>query len=205
MNLWERRALPFLIEKACRSSSILDERKRLVPRASGRVIEIGVGTGLNLPFYSETLVFSLTAVDPSPALLARARARLSLCPRPVELVEASACSLPWPDGSFDSAVMTYTLCSVDDPLRALAEIRRVLRPAGELFFVEHGLSPRPSTRLWQRLLTPLWRRCSGNCHLDRDVPASLREARFSARELRESEGDGPSWTGYTFEGVASPA
>jgi ubiquinone/menaquinone biosynthesis C-methylase UbiE len=122
----------------------------------------------------------------------------------VELVEASACAMPLDGGSFDSVVMTYTLCSVDEPLRALGEIRRVLRPGGKLIFVEHGLARRPSTRRWQRALTPVWKRCSGNCHLDRDVAAELQEAGFSTLELHEREGEGPSWTGYTYEGIATP-
>jgi ubiquinone/menaquinone biosynthesis C-methylase UbiE len=202
--LWDRRVLPFLIEKACRSGSILEERKRLVPRAEGRVLEVGVGTGLNLPFYDASRATALVALDPSPELLVRARGRVDACPLPVELIEASACAMPLDGGSFDSVVMTYTLCSVDEPLRALGEIRRVLRPGGKLIFVEHGLARRPSTRRWQRALTPVWKRCSGNCHLDRDVAAELQEAGFSTVELHEREGDGPSWTGYTYEGVATP-
>jgi ubiquinone/menaquinone biosynthesis C-methylase UbiE len=204
MSLWDRRVLPFLIEKACRSGSILEERKRLVPRASGRVLEIGVGTGLNLPFYDGVNVTQVVAIDPSPELLARARERVDACPAPVELLVASACALPLDAASFDAAVMTYTLCSVDEPLRALGEIRRVLRPGGRLIFVEHGLAQRASTRLVQRGLTPVWRRFSGNCHLDRDVKAELREAAFRVVELEEREGEGPSWTGHTYEGVAVP-
>jgi ubiquinone/menaquinone biosynthesis C-methylase UbiE len=205
MSLWDRRVLPFLIEKACRSGAILEERKRLVPRATGRVLEIGVGTGLNLPFYDATKVTHLVAVDPSPELLARARERVGSCPAPVELLAASACALPLDAASFDAVVMTYTLCSVDEPLRALGEIRRVLRPGGRLLFVEHGLARRTSTRLLQRAITPVWRRFSGNCHLDRDVKAELVEAGFRPVELEEREGEGPSWTGHTYEGIAVPA
>lgn len=205
MSLWDRRVLPFLIEKACRSSSILEERKRRIPQARGRVLEIGVGTGLNLPFYDAAQATQLVAIDPSPELLNKTRERLDTCPIPVDLLAASACALPMERASFDTVVMTYTLCSVDDPIGALAEIRRVLRPDGRLLFIEHGLARSSSTRLWQKALTPVWKRFSGNCHLDRDVTSELREAGFRTEELEEREGEGPSWTGYTYEGVAVPA
>ncbi len=203
MSWWDRRVLPFLVEKACRTGSIRAERERRVPQASGRVLELGVGTGLNLAFYDPARVTDVVGLDPSPEILARARARAADCPVPLQLVEASATRLPFDAGSFDSIVVTYTLCSVDDPARALVEVRRTLAPGGRLLFVEHGLSPRLSTRLVQRGLTPAWRRLSGNCHLDRDVPRLLRDARFHLVELEEREGDGPSWTGHTFEGVAT--
>lgn len=203
MSLWERRVLPFLIEKACRAGSILDERARRVPRASGRTLEVGVGTGLNLPFYDPARVTELVAVDPAPAILAKARDRALECPVSVSLRQASATALPFDAGSFDSIVMTYTLCSVDDPARALAELRRVLAAGGKLVFVEHGLAKSPWTQAWQRGLTPLWRHASGNCHLDRDVPRQLRDAGFVLDEIVEKAGDGPAWTGYVYEGIAS--
>lgn len=202
VNLWDRRVLPWLIEKACRSTEILEERRRLVPQATGRTLELGVGTGLNLPFYGDE-VTEVVGLDPSAAILEKARERVPLCRAPVHLVEASAESLPWPDHSFDSAVVTYSLCSVGDPVRALREVRRVLKPGGRLFFVEHGLARDPATRRWQRAITPVWRRCAGNCHLDRDIPAALRLAGLTPIELHERASEGPSWTGYTYEGVAT--
>lgn len=205
MTWWDRRVLPFLVEKACRTGSIREERERRVPMASGRVLEVGVGTGLNLAFYDPARATALVAIDPSPDILAKARLRAGDCRVPLELREASATRLPFDAGEFDSIVMTYTLCSVDEPPRALAELRRVLAPGGRLLFVEHGRSPARMTRLWQRGLTPVWRRFSGNCHLDRDVPRSLREAGFRLDELEERDGDGPSWAGHTFEGVATVA
>lgn len=205
MQLWDTHVLPFLVEKACRSTSILAERERRVPLASGRTLEVGVGTGLNLAFYDPSRVTEVVGIDPAPAILTRAEARVASCRVPVELVRASAEELPFDAGSFDSVVMTYSLCSVGDPVRALREIRRVLGPDGKLFFVEHGLARARSTRLLQRSLTPVWKRFSGNCHLDRDVPAELRAAGLHALELQESAGDGPSWSGYTYEGIATRA
>lgn len=205
MSLWADRVLPHLIEKACRSSAILEERTRWIPRAHGDVLELGVGSGLNLALYDQRRVAKLTGIDPSRALLARARSRVAESPVPVELVEAAAERLPFADRSFDSVVVTYTLCSVDDPLRALAEVRRVLRPGGELFFIEHGLAPDARTRRWQRWLTPMWRRVGGGCRLDRDVAAVLRDAGFHSDDLSASYADGASFLSYTYEGTARPA
>jgi ubiquinone/menaquinone biosynthesis C-methylase UbiE len=205
MSLWADRVLPHIVEKACRSSAILEERKRWVPRAHGEVLEVGVGSGLNLEFYDAARVVTVTGIDPSAPLLERAARRASTAPVPVELVHGHAERLPFPDRSFDSAVITYSLCSVDDPVRALAELRRVMRPDGELVFVEHGLARDASTRRWQRWLTPMWRRVSGGCHLDRDIAAILHASGYRSDDLRADYAEGARWLSYTFEGTARPA
>lgn len=204
MGLWSDKVLPFLIEKACRSSTILEERKRWVPRAHGDVLELGVGSGLNLAFYDPERVRAVTAIDPSLPLLERARPRVAAAQVPVELVCAPAERLPFPDASFDSALVTYSLCSVDDPVRALAEVRRVLRPGGELVLIEHGLARDPATQRWQHRVTPLWRRIAGGCRLDRDMLAILREARFTTEDVTAEMGDGSRLTAFSYQGVASP-
>lgn len=205
MGLWSAKVLPFLIEKACRSSTILEERKRWVPRARGDVLELGVGSGLNLAFYDPGRVQTLTAIDPAPALLERARARIAAAPVPVELVCAPAERLPFADRSFDSVIVTYSLCSVDDPLRVLAEVRRVLRPGRELVLVEHGLAQHdPATQRWQHRVTPVWRRLAGGCRLDRDMLAILREARFTTDEVTAERGEGSRLTAFSYQGVARP-
>lgn len=203
-TVWSDHVLPFLIEKACRSSAILEERERWVPRAHGDVLELGVGSGLNLAFYDRARVGHVTGIDPSDALLARAQPRADRAPVPVDLVRAPAEQLPFTDRSFDSAVVTYSLCSVEDPARALAEVRRVLRPGGELIFVEHGLSPDARTRRWQHRLTPVWRRIAGGCHLDRDHAEILRRAGFSLDELATGYTEGARFLSYTYEGIARP-
>lgn len=205
MSLWADRVLPHVIEKACRSSAILEERKRWVPRAHGEVLEVGVGSGLNLEFYDAAKVGKVTGIDPSAPLLERAASRASTVPVPVELVRGYAERLPFADRAFDSAVITYSLCSVEDPARALAELRRVLRPDGELVFVEHGLARDASTQRWQRWLTPVWRRVGGGCHLDRDIAAILRDSGYRSDDLRADYAEGARWLSYTFEGTARPA
>ncbi|MDQ3299035.1 MAG: class I SAM-dependent methyltransferase, partial [Myxococcota bacterium] len=156
MSWWSETVVPRLIEKACRSAEILEERERWVPRAHGRVLELGVGSGLNLAFYDPTRVEQVVGIDPSAALLARAAARVKDAKVPVELQQARAEALPFADASFDSALVTYSLCSVDDLSRAVAEVRRVVKPAGELVFVEHGRAPDRGPQRWQRRLTPVW-------------------------------------------------
>lgn len=204
MGLWADHVLPRLIEKACRSRTILAERRRWIPRAHGEVLELGVGSGLNLPFYDPGRVARVTGIDVSRPLLRRAGPRAREAPVPVELVEASAESLPFDAASFDSVVVTYALCSMEDPARAAAEARRVLRDGGDLMFVEHGRAPDRRTRWWQRLLNPLWRRISGGCRLDRDMPAVLRAAGFELDELTAGYSGMVRWLSFTFEGSARP-
>jgi ubiquinone/menaquinone biosynthesis C-methylase UbiE len=202
MSWYARRVLPWVIDKACRSSEIREERERWVPRARGQVLEIGVGSGLNLAFYDRNRVERVIGIDPSAQLLARASERAKTAPVPVELVTGSAELVPFPDASFDSILTTYTLCSVDDVPRVLGELRRVLRPNGELIFVEHGVAPDPGPRRIQRLLTPAWSRFGGGCRLDRDVPAVLAAARFVSSDLTTGYTNGRRWLSYTYTGTA---
>jgi ubiquinone/menaquinone biosynthesis C-methylase UbiE len=169
------------------------------------VLELGVGSGLNLAFYDPARVAAVTGIDPSPPLLRRAGSRGTRAPVPVTLVEGVAERLPFDSGSFDSAIVTYSLCSMDDPARALAELRRVLRPGGELVFVEHGLAPDAGTRWWQRRLDPIWRRFAGGCRLDSDPLALLRDAGFVVDDLTAAYSGRVRLLSYTYQGRARPA
>jgi len=200
---WDEHVLPGLIERACKSSDILAERKRMVPRAEGRVLEVGIGSGLNLPFYVPDRVREVVGIDPSGPLLERARRRAAETRVPVSFVRASAERLPLDAQSFDSIVLTYTLCSVEHPSDALAEMRRVLRPGGHLYFVEHGASTDASVERWQHLITPVWRRVGGNCHLTRNITREISDAGFDLEESKAGyAGDGVRWLSFTYEGVA---
>ena len=184
-----------------KQSMLSERRAALVPRAKGTVLEVGIGSGLNLPYYSHE-VERLYGVDPSPQLLAIARGNLQKAGLHAELVCDSAEHLPFPDATFDSAVMTWTLCSIPDPSTALREIRRVLRRGGELFFAEHGLAPDARVAAWQRRLTPLWRPLAGGCHLDRPIDALIRAAGFEIAEVRNRYLKGPRPFTYMYEGSA---
>lgn len=204
MSAWRDRVVPWLIEKACKSPEIKAERARWVPRAHGDVLELGVGSGLNLAFYDPARVTRVTGIDPSAALLVRAADRASTAAVPVELVRAGGEVLPFDAGRFDTALVTYALCSVDDPARVLAEVRRVLRPGGELIFVEHGRAPDPGPARVQRWLTPAWSRVGGGCRLDRDIAGLLRAAAFISDDLEVGYSTGPRWLSYAYQGTARP-
>lgn len=202
MSFWSEKILPRVIDRVCGSEKIAAERARWVPRAEGDVLEIGVGSGLNLPHYDPTRVRRVVGVDPSPALLALAAARRTRLARVPELVCAPAEVLPLPDACFDSAVVTYTLCSVRDPGAVLREVRRVLRRGAPLLFIEHGLAPDRGPSTVQRVVTPLWRRAAGNCHLDRDIARELDRAELAVVELEAGYGQGPRWIDFTYQGIA---
>ena len=204
MGLYERWILPRLTHGVMGGKDFGPYRERVVSQARGRVLEIGIGSGHNLPYYGPE-VQSVTGVDPSVGMshLARkAAARVSL---PVELRVQSAEALPLEDASVDTAVSTWTLCSIPEPLQALREIRRVLRPGGRLLFVEHGRAPEAEVTSWQDRLTPLWKHCAGGCHLNRKVDDLLRAAGFDIVELHTAYSKGPRPFAFMYEGVARPS
>ncbi len=181
-SLYERYVLPRLISCACGGKVFARQRRKVVPMAERRVLEVGIGSGLNLPFYDPARVSSVTGVDPSPEL----RAMAESAPRAAGLavsVEAGAGErLPFADGSFDTLVCTYTLCSVGAVEAVLAEMRRVLKPGGSYLFCEHGLAPDADVARWQKRLDPLWKRIAGNCHLSRPVAATIAANGFVVEE-----------------------
>jgi ubiquinone/menaquinone biosynthesis C-methylase UbiE len=201
MSLYSRFLLPPLLNVIMQDRRLRERRASLVPRAHGAVLEIGIGSGLNLPYYDAGRVRRLCGVDPSTELLAMARRNAQRARAEVELVRQSAERLPFPTGSFDSALLTWTLCSIADPRAALAEIRRVLKPGGELLFIEHGLSPDAGVARWQQRLTPLWRPIAGGCHLDRRIDALIGAA-FPALELERFTLQGPRILMHMYEGRA---
>jgi ubiquinone/menaquinone biosynthesis C-methylase UbiE len=180
MTWYDQHILPWLIDIACGLPMVQARRQALVPQARGRVLEIGMGTGRNLPFYDRSKLTQLVGVDPALQMHRLAQRRSAKAGIDVELVGLSAERLPLPDDSFDTVVCTYTLCSIPDPAAALHEVRRVLKPGGQFLFCEHGRAPDASLARWQDRIQPLWMPMAGGCHLDRDVPALLREARLSA-------------------------
>lgn len=207
VGIYEERILPWILHRSMSLAPLEAYRSRTLAEAAGRVLEVGAGSGLNLPHYPSTLS-ELVGVDVSAPLLARAR--LQTPHVPTQWLQASAEALPFPAASFDTAVMTWTLCSVARPESALAELRRVLRPGGKLLFVEHGRSPEPTVARWQERLTPLWKRLSGGCHMDRDPVDLLEGAGFHLDRLDTGYLSGPGAPAqpklllWMLEGAASP-
>jgi len=205
MGLWSRHALPRIIDCACGLKGVGRLRAEVVPRARGRVLEIGFGTGHNLPWYDPERVERVIGLEPAEEMLARARRRSAEVPFPVEHLALAGEEIPLDPESVDTVVVTFTLCSIPEPERALEGMRRVLRPAGELLFCEHGRAPDPGVERWQRRLTPLWRRAFGGCHLDRDVPELLRRGGFAVASLKTGYmEDGPRIASFTYRGAAQP-
>lgn len=192
MGFYQRHILPRLIHGAMRQEQLASERSSLIAAAHGRVLEVGIGSGLNIPFYGRNVV-QVIGIDPSRALLDKARKTAIWSRCPIRLLEGRAETLPLKSDSIDQAVMTWTLCSVTDPLGALGEIHRVLRPNGTLLFIEHGLAPdhEAGVQLWQNRITPLWRRLAGNCHPNRRIDQLLIAAGFAPKTLN---------CGYLIEG-----
>jgi SAM-dependent methyltransferase len=203
MGLYARCVLPRLTELAMRHPAVRVERARFVPCASGLVLEVGVGSGLNLAFYGAA-VQRLYALDPSPELLQMARPRADQASFPVEFLEHSAEAIPLGDRAVDCVLTTWTLCTIPDPVGALAEMRRVLRPEGRLIFVEHGRAPDSQVVRWQDRLTPLWRRVTGGCHLNRPIDQLLIQGDFDVVELRTGYIAGPRMATFLYRGVARP-
>lgn len=180
MNWYDRHLLPYLIDMACGLPMVQKQRSQLVPKAQGRVLEVGMGTGRNLPFYDRSRITRLVGVDPALQMYRLAQKRSREAGIAVELMGLSAEQLPTANASFDTVVCTYTLCSISDAVQALREMRRVLVPGGKLLFCEHGRAPDENVRRWQDRLQPLWGPLAGGCHLGRDIPALLDAAGFSA-------------------------
>jgi len=178
-SLYERLVLPKLLKCACSAPPIAKQRAKVVPQAAGKVLELGIGMGLNLAFYDPAKVESVTGVDPAPELRQIALA----APKPdglqVRVDDGTAEALPFGDASFDCVVCTFTLCSVQQPDRALAEARRVLKPGGRFLFCEHGLAPDDGVVRWQRRIEPVWKRIAGGCHLTRPVARAIADAGFT--------------------------
>ena len=208
MNFYRRHVVPWLTHVAMRQKALVPFRQRAIGAAEGRVLEIGIGSGLNLPLYAAS-VRSVIALEPSPEMLRMARRRLGTKPAgatrvPIELPEASAEVLPIEAGSIDTLVTTWTLCTIPDALRALAEMRRVLKRAGALLFVEHGRAPEPGVARWQDRLDPLWSRLAGGCHLNRKIDTLISAAGFRIESLANARLPGPRTHTFLYEGRARP-
>ena len=204
MGFWDRHIVPCMIEVGMRQPDLMAYRARLVPRAAGRVLEIGVGSGHNLSFYGPA-VERVTALDLSPELLAKAEPRAAAAPVPVELIEASAQDIPLASASQDTVLLTWTLCSIAEPARALREIRRVLKPGGALLFVEHGLSPEPGVARWQHRINPVWRRLAGGCNINRPTASMVRDAGFALGDVAEGYANKFKIAAWMTEGSARNA
>ena len=202
MGLYGRYILPHVLDCACGLPAVERERARLVPRARGHVLEIGIGTGRNLAHYDPANIDTIVGLDPTADMHPRTRRRAAEAGLSVALMAFGAEQIPADDDQFDTVLVTYSLCSIPEPHTALREMRRVLKPDGALLFCEHGRSPEPKVARWQQRLTPAWRHIAGGCHLDRDVPALLADAGLIVDTLDTGYIPGPKPLTWHFRGRA---
>jgi ubiquinone/menaquinone biosynthesis C-methylase UbiE len=201
MGFYQNQVVPLLTSLSMRNENLAAYRQRVVPEATGRVLEIGIGAGLNLPLYSPKIVQQVIGLEPSPKLLEMAR-RVERHGLSVDFVEGSAEEIPLENASVDTVVTTWTLCTIPDPDSALRQMRRVLKPGGHLLFVEHGRASDPNVVWWQDRLTPIWKRIGGGCHLNRPISSLIAGAGFRLERLKTSYMPGPKPMTFMYEGSA---
>ncbi len=205
MGFYERYILPKVLNWSCGAKPVREQRQKVVPLAEGRVLEIGIGSGLNLPYYDPEKVERVIGLDPAEEMLSYARRKSATLPFTVEYLALEGERIPLDRHSVDTVLVTYTLCTIADAIGALEGMRAVLKPGGRLIFCEHGRAPDEAVRRWQRRLNPLWQRIGGGCNLDRDIPALIKAAGFRLDTLESMYLPlAPRFAGFNYWGSARP-
>ena len=205
MGFYDRHILPRVINWSCGTRPVQKQRQKVVPLAEGRVLEIGIGTGLNLPYYEPEKIERVIGLDPAEQMLSYAKRKSRSVPFPVEYLALQGERIPLQPESVDTVLVTYTLCTIADANTALEGMRQVLKPSGRLIFCEHGKAPDEAVKRWQDRLNPLWRRIGGGCNLNRDIPALIEDAGFAIDDLETMYLPGtPRFTGFNYWGCARP-
>ena len=202
MSFYAERILPHVIHCACGLKTVCKQREKVVPQARGRVLEIGMGSGLNLPFYDATAVEFVWGLEPSSGMRRKAQRNLDANAIDVRWLDLPSEHIPLDASCADTVLLTYTLCSIADWRAALLEMRRVLKPGGQLLFCEHGRAPDENIQRWQRRLTPAWKTIGGGCHLDRDIPSLIKESGFQIKKMETGFIKGPKVAAYNYWGCA---
>ena len=202
MGLYEKYVLPLCLDASCSIGPITKQRAKLVPRAHGTVLEIGIGSGLNLPHYDPEKVSRIIGVDPDEHIWKRSKTRRRDCPIPVERIGLSGEDIPMDSDQVDTVVVTYSLCTIPDPIKALREMRRILKPDGSILFCEHGRAADAKVHKWQNRIDPVWKHIAGGCHSGRDIPALITAAGLSIKDMDEMYIPGPKVLAYNYWGSA---
>jgi SAM-dependent methyltransferase len=183
MGLYDKYILPKVVDWACKQGPSMHQRIKVIPLATGNVLEIGIGSGLNLPLYDSENVKRLTAIDPSKEMWDKNLIDTETLPFDFVFTEAYAEDIPEDNNSFDTVVITYALCTIPDTKKALEEVRRVLKPNGKLIFCEHGKAPDRATQKWQDVINPVWKRLGGGCNLNKDIPLIIESNGFKMSNM----------------------
>ncbi len=203
MSLYDKYVLPKFLNCACASKPILRQRQKVVPLAEGKVLEIGIGSGLNLPYYEKSKIDEVWGLDPSEELSAMARIVADQESIEVNFISSGAEEIPLPDNHFDSVLITYTMCTIPEVLRANQEIRRVLKEDGKMIFCEHGEAPDENIRKWQKRINPFWGKIAGGCNINRKIPSLIQDSGFDIVEMEEMYlPSTPKIAGYNYWGFA---
>lgn len=203
MSFYERYCLPHFINFVCGLKDIQDQREKVVPLAKGQVLEIGMGSGLNIPHYNAENIELVWGLEPSEGMRKKAQANLKRAPFEVRWLDLPSEEIPLEDNSVDTVVLTYTLCTIPDWKLALQQMRRVLKPDGSLIFCEHGEAPDESVRKWQERIDPLWGKIAGGCHLNRPIPRYLEDGGFKINTIESAYISGPKIVSFEHCGTAS--
>ena len=203
-NLYNKYILPGVTNFFCGSRPLMKQRAKVVPYASGRVLEVGAGTGLNFSFYDAAKVEQLFALEPSKEMWSFARKKLRDSRYPVEFIKGFAEAIPMEDQSVDTVVITYTMCSIPDIQASFSELRRVLKTGGQLLFCEHGVAPEKPVQRFQNFINPVWKRLGGGCNLNRNIPQLIHNGAFRIERLDTMYIPGPKFASYNYWGMARP-
>ena len=202
MGFYNKHILPRCLDKACGIGPITKQREKIVPLAEGVVLEIGIGSGQNLPHYNPSKVSKIIGVDPDDHIWKRSAERRAVCPITIERIGLSGENIPLEKNIADSVVITYSLCTIPDPIKALHEMKRILKPGGKILFSEHGKAPDDKVHRWQNRIDPVWKKLAGGCHSGRDIPDLFKQADLKFDDLQEMYIPGPKVLGYNYWGVA---
>jgi len=203
LGLYNKYILPRVLNCSCGSKPINHQRNKIVPLAEGIVLDIGIGSGLNIPFYDKSKIKYLYGLDPSKELIEMARPLANLNQIEIEFLECGAENIPLLDNSIDTVLITYTMCTIQDVILSNSEIKRVLKDNGKLLFCEHGLAPDKNIAKWQKIINPIWNKIAGGCNLNRNIPELITSSGFKISNMEEMYlPNTPKFAGYNYWGVA---
>ena len=203
MSVYEDYCLPHMLNLICGLKVVQEQRKKVVPLAEGRVLEIGMGSGLNIPFYTKEKIKFVWGLEPSEGMRKKAQSNIQKAPFEIRWLDLPSEEIPIDDNSADTVVLTYTLCTIPEWFQALQQMRRVLKPGGKLLFCEHGQAPDERVKKWQDKINPMWKKVAGGCNLNRPIPRYLEEGGFNIQEIDAKYLPGPKFAGFNYWGIAN--